>query len=85
MKAIKPLYSVSETNAHWFNIYYTHYINKLFMMDSIYNFCLLYTDGSQKNFGMVGLQTDNSFLLANNIFATAEEKKAEEGKTIRKR
>ena len=84
MKVIKPLYGVSEAGAHWFNIYHTHHINKLSMMESTYDFCLLYTDSSKKDFGIVGLQTDNTFILANDIFAAAKEKELKEAKLLAK-
>ncbi len=55
LKVIKPLYGISEAGAHWFNTYHTHHINMFSMMESTYNSCLLYTDGSNKGFGVVGL------------------------------
>ena len=38
MKVIKLLYSVPKADVHWFNTYHTHYIKKLFMIESIYDF-----------------------------------------------
>ena len=55
MKVIKLLYSVFKAGAYWFNTYHTHYINKLSMMEFTYDFCLLYTNGNDKNFEVVGL------------------------------
>ena len=74
MKVIKPLYGVSEVGAHWFNTYYTHHINKLSIMESTYDSCLIYTDGNDKRFGVISLQTDDTLILADDIFASAEEK-----------
>lgn len=34
MKVIKSLYSIFKADAHWFNIYHIHYINKLSMTKS---------------------------------------------------
>ncbi len=51
-------------------------------MKFIYNSCLLYTDGSNKDFGVVGLQTDNTLLLANDIFAVVQEKELKEAKML---
>ena len=84
MKVIKPLYGVPEAGAHWFNTYHTHHINKLSMMESTYDSCLLYTDGNDKGFGVVGLQTDDTLILADDIFAAAEEKELKEAKLLAK-
>ena len=84
MKVIKPLYGIPEAGAHWFNTYHTHHINKLSMMESTYDSCLLYTDGNDKGFGVVGLQTDDTLILANDIFAAAEEKELKEAKLLAK-
>ena len=84
MKVIKPLYGVPEAGAHWFNTYHTHHINKLSMMESTYDSCLLYTDGNDKSFGIIGLQTDNTLILANDIFAAAKEKELKEAKLLAK-
>lgn len=54
------------------------------MMESTYDYCLLYIDGSQKGFGLVGLQSDNILILANDILATAEEKELKEAKLLAK-
>lgn len=55
MKVIKLLYSVFEVDAHLFNTSQTNPINKLSMMESIYDFCLLYTNGNDKGFEVAGL------------------------------
>ncbi len=54
------------------------------MMESTYDSCLLYTDGSNKGFGVVGLQTDNILILANDIFAAVKEKELKEAKLLAK-
>ena len=41
------------------------------MMESTYDFSLFYTDDNDKGFGVVGLETDNSLILVNNIFVVA--------------
>ena len=68
-KIIKPLYNVFETDNHWFVTYHNHHISKLDMMQSIYDFCLLYKSDP---FGIVRLQIDDTLLLADNQFADAE-------------
>ena len=84
MKVIKPLYGVPEASTYWLNTYHTHHINKLSMMESTYDSCLLYTDGNDKGFGVVGLQTYDTLILANDIFATAKEKELKEAKLLAK-
>ena len=70
LKIIKPLYGVSETGVHWFNIYHKHHIEKLAMQQSTYDSCLLYTN--KKGFGIVKLQIDDTLILKNETFANAE-------------
>ena len=41
------------------------------MTVSTYNPCLLHT--SENSFGVVGLQTDNTLFLADNVFTAAEQ------------
>lgn len=55
MKVIKPLYDVFKVDAHWFNTYHTYYINKIFIIEFIYNFCLFYKYGSDKSFRVINL------------------------------
>ena len=54
------------------------------MMESTYDSCLLYIDGSNKDIKVVSLQTDNTLLLADNIFAAIKEKKLKEVKLLAK-
>lgn len=54
------------------------------MIKSIYNFCLLYTNSSSKSFGIIGLQTDNTFILANDIFTAIKDKKLKKVKLLAK-
>jgi hypothetical protein len=42
IKIIKPLYDVPETEAHWFNTYQKHHKNKLSMIESTFDSCLLH-------------------------------------------
>ena len=72
LKVVKPLYGVPEAGNHWFNTYHRHHLDKLRMSESTYDPCLLYTK-DKSSFGVVGLQTDDTLFLANNVFATTEE------------
>lgn len=54
------------------------------MIESTWNFCLPYTDDNNKDFEVVGLQTDNTLILVNDTFAAAEEKELKEVKLLAK-
>jgi hypothetical protein len=75
LKVIKPLYGVPEAGNHWFNTYHKHHTNKLHMIQSTYDPCLLHT--RINGFGVVGLQTDDTLFLADDIFALSEQKELE--------
>jgi hypothetical protein len=70
LKVLKPLYGVPEAENHWFKTYYAHHVKNLNMTQSTYDLCLLY---SNKPFGIVGLQTDDTLFLADKTFADTEE------------
>jgi hypothetical protein len=82
LKIMKPLYGVPEAGNHWFSTYHRHHIERLGMEQSTYDPCLLTTctavdDGP---FGLVGLQTDDTLTLANDIFAQMEEDELQKAK-----
>jgi hypothetical protein len=81
LKVLKPLYRVLEAGNHWFKTYYTHHTKNLNMTQSTYDPCLLY---SNKPFGIVGLQTDNTLFLADKTFADTEENKLYKAKFMAK-
>jgi hypothetical protein len=81
MRIIKPLYGVPEAGNHWFNTYHHHHIEKLHMSQSAYDPCLLYTNNG---FGVVGLQTDDTLLLADEPFAESEEMRLKEARFLAK-
>jgi len=67
----KALYSLAEAGNHWFVTYYKHYIEKLKIENSVYDLCLLIS--TQQHFRLVGLQTDDTYILADNRFVKEEE------------
>ena len=69
LKVVKPLYGVPEAGNHWFATYHKHHLEKLGMKQSTYDSCLLNTVNP---FGVVGLQTDDTLILASNESATVE-------------
>ena len=81
LKVIKPLYGVPEAGNHWFATYHNHYINIFAMSESTYNLCLLY---KCEPFSIVEVQTNDTLMLTNNIFAVMEEKAIKTAKFITK-
>ena len=71
LKVIKPLYGVPEAGNHWFATYHDHHTKELNMKQSTYDPCLLY---EAEPFGLVGMQTDDTLMLAGDQFAEKEEK-----------
>ena len=67
LKVIQPLYSILEAKNHWFKTYYQHYTEKLKIKVSLYNPYLLYTN-NDRNFSVVGLQTNDTLFLTNEVF-----------------
>lgn len=70
LKVVKPLYGVPEAGNHWFKTYHSHHLTELNMDQSTFDPCLLY---SNKPFGIVGLQTDDTLFLGDIDFAAAEQ------------
>ena len=71
LKVIKPLYGIPEAGNHWFNTYHTHHIKELQMSQSTYDPCLLCTNtntSATAGFGVVGLQTDNTLFIRDDVF-----------------
>ncbi len=55
LKVIKPLYGIPEAGNHWFSTYHRHHTEKLRIVESTYNPCLLYCHDADTGFGLVGL------------------------------
>jgi hypothetical protein len=72
LKLVQPLYGVPEAGNHWFQTYHRYHREKLKMEQSTYDPCLLFT--KENNIGIIGLQTDDTLLLADKDFAAEEEK-----------
>ena len=79
VKVMKPLYGIFEAENHWFAIYHKHHLDTLAMKESTYDSCLLY---SHESFGIVGMQTDDTLLLATDDFANKEEKAVKSAKIL---
>ena len=72
LRVIKPLYGVPEAGNHWYNTYHSHHIKQLRMNQSTYDPCLLYTTDNNTGFGIIGIQTDDTLILADTTFVTQE-------------
>lgn len=81
LKVLKPLYGVPEAGNHWFKTYHGHHVEGLGMCQSTYDPCLLY---SNDPFGVVGMQTDDTLILASGEMAEREEEKLLEAKLLAK-
>lgn len=70
---LKPLYGIPEAGTHWFATYIKHHLVNLDMEQSTYDPCLLISKTNSKGiFGLVGLQTDDTLILANKLFTDLE-------------
>lgn len=75
----KPLYGIAEAGNHWFNTYQKHHIDKLNLQASTYDPCLLYNSDA-----VVGLQTDDSLIVATTDFMKKEDHELREAKLLSK-
>lgn len=84
LKINKPLYGVPEAGNHWFSTYHKHYTNELHVKPSTFDPCLLYCNDKDHGFGVVGMQTDDTLIFANNTFADLEDSRLKEAKLATK-
>ena len=71
MTVIKPLYGIAEAGTHWWATYSKHHRDKLLMTTSTYDPCFLIS--TTDKFGVVGMQIDDTIILADEQFAALEE------------
>ena len=81
LKVVKPLYGVPEAGNHWFKTYHSHHLDELAMEQSTYDPCLLY---SNRPFGVVGLQTDDTLFVGDDDFVEKEQAGLEKAKFMAK-
>ena len=79
----RPLYGLPEAGTHWWSTYYKHHKDKLGMTQSTYDACLLVSTVKSK-FGLVGMQTDDTLILANDLFANMENDELQKAKLTAK-
>ncbi len=73
LRVIKSLYEMLETETHWFNTYQKHHKNKLSMIESTFDSCLLHIEIEFMHFVVIDIQTDDTLILADDEFVTLEE------------
>ena len=72
MVVLKPLYGIAKAGTYQWATYSKYYKEKLFMIISTYDPCLLITT-LKEIFGVVGMQTDDTIILVNKKFLAFEE------------
>jgi hypothetical protein len=73
LKIVRPLYGIPEAGNHWYRTYHGHHTKKLGMETSTYDPCLLHCSNPDRGFGIVGMQTDDTLIVADSAFAVREE------------
>jgi hypothetical protein len=77
---LKPLYRIPKAGTYWWAIYYKHYKEKLSMVISTYDPYFLIT--TKEVFGLVGMQTNNTLILALEEFSVIEDNKLSKAKFL---
>ena len=80
LRVVKLLYSIAKVENYCFATYLNHYKEKLSIEMSFYDLCLLITKADDENFGIAGLQTDNTFNIGIKAFMNKEEVEITEAK-----
>ncbi|EED22642.1 conserved hypothetical protein [Talaromyces stipitatus ATCC 10500] len=73
LKVVQPLYGIPEAGNHWFHTYHKHHTKQLGMETSTYDPCLLHCCDPEQGFGVIGMQTDDTLIVADEAFAAREE------------
>ncbi|KAI0999447.1 hypothetical protein K3495_g8752 [Podosphaera aphanis] len=81
LEVVLPLYGIPEAGTHWFYTYQKHHIDKLNMKLSTFDPCLLFNENQS---AIIGLQTDDSLIVATPSFMEIEEQKLTEANLLSK-
>ncbi|TQN64414.1 hypothetical protein CSHISOI_11408, partial [Colletotrichum shisoi] len=84
IRLMKPLYGVAEAGTHWWAGYFNHHRESLEMETTAYDPCLLLTTAESPYFGIVGMQTDDTFGISDAAFDDLEESKLTEANLLAK-
>ncbi|RWA03359.1 hypothetical protein EKO27_g11746 [Xylaria grammica] len=80
LRIVRPLYGLAESGLYWFKTYHQHHRQKLGMDVSTYDPCLLISTGQSHDFGITGLQTDDTFSFVTPSFSEKEEQELQKAK-----
>jgi hypothetical protein len=80
MEVVKPLYGIAEAGTHWWATYFKHHRDRLNMITSTYDPCLLITSNDSEHFAVVGMQTDDTIGLTDSGFEALEDEMIKEAK-----
>ena len=69
LRVILPLYGIAESGTHWFQTYHKHHVDKLDMIPSTFDTCLLFNKDMT---AIIGLQTDDSLIAGTIKFMEVE-------------
>jgi len=73
MIVVKPLYGIAEAGTHWWATYSKHHKERLHMITSTFNPCVKITTGPERTrIAIVGMQTNDTIILANAEFSNLE-------------
>ena len=84
LRMLGPLYGIPESGLYWFVTYVKHHKVNLGMEASTYDPCLLFTNSDPAAFGIVGIQTDDTLILATEAFLSKEDKELRKAKLLAK-
>ena len=80
---LKPLYGIPKAGTYQQAIYYKHYKEKLSIIISTYNPCFLIIT-KKGVFGLIGMQTNNTLILALEEFLVLKDNKLSKAKFLAK-
>ncbi|XDG08264.1 hypothetical protein ABKA04_007879 [Annulohypoxylon sp. FPYF3050] len=83
MVVVKPIYGVPEAGTHWWATYFKHHKERLGMITSTYDPCLLISEAKDK-FGIVGMQTDDTLGVSDKAFDQMEDEELRKAKILAK-
>jgi hypothetical protein len=73
IQVIRPFYGITESGVHWWFTYHKHHLEKLNIITSTYDPCLLIT--SNGPFGITGIQTDDTLIICSPEFSAKKKEK----------
>jgi hypothetical protein len=82
LKVVRPLYGIPEAGNHWFRTYHEHHTKQLGMETSTYDPCLLHCCDPEQGFGVIGMQTDDTLIVADKAFAAREEEQIKQANIL---